>query len=170
MQLSIEALCRADNQWHPTRPIIASVANSGDIHVWSTVAPDKWASFAAGFEELEENVDYDEREDEFDIEDESDLAAKQDRQEDTFVSVLAKDEYPRRPDPREPRDATGRTTGANTPTTREGTGGAEEEDVLAALKHCGQVRAWADEDADDDTWDGFYLPLNLVDPIIEDGE
>lgn len=165
-------------QWHPTRPIIASVANSGDIHVWSTVAPDKWASFAAGFEELEENVDYDEREDEFDIEDESDLAAKQDRQEDSFVSVLARDEYPRRPEPREPRDAAGRDrregtgtgTGAGTPTTREGTGGAEDEEVQAALRHCAQVRAWADEDADDDTWDAFYLPLNLVDPIIEDGE
>lgn len=158
-------------QWHPTRPIIASVANSGDIHVWSTVAPDKWASFAAGFEELEENVDYDEREDEFDIEDESDLAAKQDRQEDTFVAVLARDEFPRRPELREPREPRGGREGTGTGTsTREGTGGAEDEDVQAALRHCAQVRVWADDDADEDTWDAFYLPLNLIDPIIEDGE
>ena len=54
-------------QWHPTRPVVASVANSGDIHIWQTRNPDNWAAFAAGFEELEENVEYDEREDEFDI-------------------------------------------------------------------------------------------------------
>jgi COMPASS component SWD1 len=57
----------ADGQWHPTRPVVASVANSGDIHVWQTRSADNWAAFAAGFEELEENVEYDEREDEFDI-------------------------------------------------------------------------------------------------------
>lgn len=158
-------------QWHPTRPIIASVANSGDIHVWSTVAPDKWASFAAGFEELEENVDYDEREDEFDIEDESDLAARQDRREDTFVAVLAPDEWPRRPEPRLPREAgRGGATAREGTATREGTGGAEDEEVQAALRHCAAVKSWADEDPDDDKWEGFYLPLNLVDPIIEDGE
>ena len=54
-------------QWHPTRPVVASVGNSGDIHIWQTSSPDNWAAFAPGFEELEENVEYDEREDEFDI-------------------------------------------------------------------------------------------------------
>ena len=54
-------------QWHPTRPVIATVATSGDIHLWQTSSPDNWAAFAPGFEELEENVEYDEREDEFDI-------------------------------------------------------------------------------------------------------
>ncbi len=54
-------------QWHPTRPVIASVTVSGDIHIWQTTSPDNWAAFAPGFEELEENVEYDEREDEFDI-------------------------------------------------------------------------------------------------------
>lgn len=41
--------------------------NSGDVHIWQTSSPDNWAAFAPGFEELEENVEYDEREDEFDI-------------------------------------------------------------------------------------------------------
>jgi COMPASS component SWD1 len=54
-------------QWHPTRPVIASVATSGDIHIWQTSSPENWAAFAPGFEELEENLEYDEPEDEFDI-------------------------------------------------------------------------------------------------------
>jgi len=54
-------------KWHPTRPVIASIATSGDIHIWHTSSPDNWAAFAPGFEELEENIEYDEREDEFDI-------------------------------------------------------------------------------------------------------
>ena len=54
-------------QWHPTKPVIASVSSLGDIHIWQTSSPDNWAAFAPGFEELEENVEYDEREDEFDI-------------------------------------------------------------------------------------------------------
>jgi hypothetical protein len=54
-------------QWHPTRPVIASVGTSGEVHIWQTSSPDNWSAFAPGFEELEENVDYDEREDEFDI-------------------------------------------------------------------------------------------------------
>jgi COMPASS component SWD1 len=37
------------------------------VQIWQTTAPDNWAAFAPGFEELEENVEYDEREDEFDI-------------------------------------------------------------------------------------------------------
>jgi len=47
--------------------VIASVATSGSIHLWQRTYPDNWAAFAPGFEELEENVEYDEREDEFDI-------------------------------------------------------------------------------------------------------
>jgi COMPASS component SWD1 len=43
------------------------VATSGSIHLWTRTYPDNWAAFAPGFEELEENVEYDEREDEFDI-------------------------------------------------------------------------------------------------------
>jgi COMPASS component SWD1 len=54
-------------QWHPTRPIIASTTISGDVQIWQTSTPDNWAAFAPGFEELEENVEYDELEDEFDI-------------------------------------------------------------------------------------------------------
>ncbi|KAL7420869.1 chromatin binding protein [Cryptotrichosporon argae] len=88
-----------DCDWHPTRPVIASVTASGDIYLWQTTSPDNWAAFAPGFEELEENIEYDEREDEFDIEDETDLARRKDAEEDMDVDVLTPqdDAYPRRP-------------------------------------------------------------------------
>lgn len=54
-------------QWHPSRPQIASIASSGDIYLWSTLATEIWSAYAPGFEELERNVEYEEREDEFDL-------------------------------------------------------------------------------------------------------
>ena len=37
------------------------------IHIWSIVPIENWGAFAPGFEELEENHEYEEREDEFDV-------------------------------------------------------------------------------------------------------
>lgn len=56
-------------QWHPTRPMIASVCTSGDVYLWKTHTIEVWSAYAPGFEELEENVEYEEREDEFDFAD-----------------------------------------------------------------------------------------------------
>lgn len=56
-----------NDQWHPTRPMIASVSSHGHIHIWATQPIDSWSAFAPGFEELEENQIYQEKEDEFDI-------------------------------------------------------------------------------------------------------
>ncbi|ELU43117.1 Set1 complex component swd1 [Rhizoctonia solani AG-1 IA] len=53
--------------WHPFRPIMSSVASSGLIHIWKTTYSENWSAFAPGFEELEENVEYQEHEDEFDV-------------------------------------------------------------------------------------------------------
>ncbi|SHO79371.1 Similar to S.cerevisiae protein SWD1 (Subunit of the COMPASS (Set1C) complex) [Malassezia sympodialis ATCC 42132] len=53
--------------WHPSRPQIASIASSGDVYLWSTLATEIWSAYAPGFEELERNVEYEEREDEFDL-------------------------------------------------------------------------------------------------------
>ena len=39
---------------------------SGSIYIWSIVIPPKWSALAPDFEEVEENVEYDEKEDEFD--------------------------------------------------------------------------------------------------------
>lgn len=54
-------------QWHPTKPIIASATSAGTINIWQTAVIDNWSAFAPGFEELEENREYEEKEDEFDI-------------------------------------------------------------------------------------------------------
>jgi COMPASS component SWD1 len=37
------------------------------VNIWQTTVDESWSAFAPGFEELEENREYEEREDEFDI-------------------------------------------------------------------------------------------------------
>lgn len=59
----------ATAQWHPTRSILASVCTSGDVYLWKTPSTEIWSAYAPGFEELEENVEYEEGEDEFDLAD-----------------------------------------------------------------------------------------------------
>lgn len=54
-------------QWHPLRPLIASVSSLGNIHVWVTRIVENWSAYAPEFEELDENQEYLEKEDEFDF-------------------------------------------------------------------------------------------------------
>ena len=53
--------------WHPLKSSIASTTNQGNILIWHSPNPERWGAFAGGFEEVDENVEYEEREDEFDI-------------------------------------------------------------------------------------------------------
>lgn len=63
--LSLTVNCTS--QWHPSRPLIVSVSSLGFLHIWTTVTTENWSAYAPGFEELDENIEYEEKEDEFDI-------------------------------------------------------------------------------------------------------
>ncbi|CAN0025986.1 unnamed protein product, partial [Ectocarpus sp. 12 AP-2014] len=52
---------------HPVRPFLAAALTSGKVQLWGTTPIANWTAFAADFEELEENVEYVEKEDEFDV-------------------------------------------------------------------------------------------------------
>ncbi|KAJ7067830.1 WD40-repeat-containing domain protein [Mycena amicta] len=73
--------------WHPSKSSIASTTNQGNILIWHCPHPERWGAFAGGFEELDENVEYEEREDEFDIEDEADIIRRKMKEEEEEVDV-----------------------------------------------------------------------------------
>lgn len=55
-------------EWHPSRPVVAATGvESGRVYLWGVVAPQRWSALAPDFMEVEENVEFVEREDEFDI-------------------------------------------------------------------------------------------------------
>ncbi|CAG0883175.1 unnamed protein product [Cyprideis torosa] len=58
-----------DVVWHPSRPIVAAIA-AGVVSIWKQHEVQSWTSFAPEFKELDENVEYDEDEGDFDEMDE----------------------------------------------------------------------------------------------------
>lgn len=57
-----------DVAWHPSQVVVAGVGiETGAIYLWGVRPVERWGSFAPDFKELEENIEYEEREDEFDI-------------------------------------------------------------------------------------------------------
>ncbi|KAF4616164.1 hypothetical protein D9613_011428 [Agrocybe pediades] len=73
--------------WHPSKSSFATTTNQGNILIWHHPNPERWGAFAGGFEEVDENVEYEEREDEFDIEDESVLYERKMKAEEEDVDI-----------------------------------------------------------------------------------
>ena len=79
-------------EWHPTRPYVAATGvESGRIYLWGVHTPQRWSALAPDFAEVEENVEYVEMEDEFDIHPEAELIKRRLDQEDEEVDVLTVD-------------------------------------------------------------------------------
>lgn len=76
-------------QWHPFRPFVAAVGvDSGRVWLWSILQPQRWSALAPDFVEVEENHEYVEREDEFDIQPLEEIHKRRLDQEDEEVDVL----------------------------------------------------------------------------------
>ncbi|KAI8646203.1 quinon protein alcohol dehydrogenase-like superfamily [Parasitella parasitica] len=80
-----------DLAWHPVRPIIASVSSFGNIYIWTTKHEENWSAFAPDFIELEENVEYEEKEDEFDVVPDEEKTKQKQEEEDISIDVTTCD-------------------------------------------------------------------------------
>ena len=79
-------------QWHPHRPFVAACGlETGRIYLWSIITPQRWSALAPDFAEVEENVEYIEREDEFDIHPIEEIHKRRLDLEDEAVDVLTID-------------------------------------------------------------------------------
>ncbi|KAM0859487.1 hypothetical protein ACQ4PT_047160 [Festuca glaucescens] len=76
-----------DLAWHPFDPTIASVSVAGLTYIWAKEHVENWSAFAPDFIELEENEEYVEREDEFDINAYTEKAAEKMIDEDAYIDV-----------------------------------------------------------------------------------
>jgi COMPASS component SWD1 len=79
-------------EWHPARALLAACGlETGRIYIWSVISPQKWSALAPDFDEVEENVEYIEKEDEFDIYAQEEIHRRRLDAEDEDVDVLAMD-------------------------------------------------------------------------------
>lgn len=76
-----------DIAWHPVDPTIVSVSVAGLAYIWAKEHVENWSAFAPDFVELEENEEYVEREDEFDLNAYVEKAEEQLVNEDEYVDI-----------------------------------------------------------------------------------
>ncbi|KAK3148042.1 hypothetical protein QOZ80_3BG0289880 [Eleusine coracana subsp. coracana] len=72
-----------DLAWHPVEPTIATVSVTGVVYIWAKEHVENWSAFAPDFVELEENEEYVEKEDEFD------LNGKEEKEEEVIIDENA---------------------------------------------------------------------------------
>ena len=128
-------------QWHPTRPIAVSASDQGLLHIWTSKSTERWAAYAPGFEELEENLEYQEKEDEFDIEDPKVAYMRDLAKQDAIIDVLGGE-----------RSLGGSQIGSKMP------GGHLQREFMI---HQASSEEWADLQPDEDDDPAFSLPLDV---------
>lgn len=80
-------------EWHPHRSLLAACGlETGRIYIWSVTSPQRWSALAPDFAEVEENVEYIEQEDEFDIHPQEEINKRRLDAEDEDVEVLQGDQ------------------------------------------------------------------------------
>ncbi|CAN6482462.1 unnamed protein product [Victoria cruziana] len=77
-----------DLAWHPLQPLVASVSMSGLVYIWAKDHTENWSAFAPDFKELEENEEYVEREDEFDLMPETEKVKTSEVNEEEEVDIM----------------------------------------------------------------------------------
>ncbi|KAH9893034.1 beta and beta-prime subunits of DNA dependent RNA-polymerase [Xylariomycetidae sp. FL2044] len=76
-------------EWHPHRALLAACGlETGRIYIWSVTSPQRWSALAPDFVEVEENVEYVEKEDEFDIHPQEEINKRRLDAEDEDIDVL----------------------------------------------------------------------------------
>lgn len=83
-----------DLAWHPVRPLVVSVSIAGVVYIWAKDYTENWSAFAPDFKELEENEEYVEREDEFDLMPEAEKVKEVDINEDEEVDIVTMEKDP----------------------------------------------------------------------------
>ena len=79
-------------EWHPSRPLLACTSiETGNIQIWGIEPQQKWSALAPDFTEVTENVEYIEREDEFDVYPEAEHQKRRLDREDELVDILTLD-------------------------------------------------------------------------------
>ncbi|KAF5791167.1 putative transcription factor WD40-like family [Helianthus annuus] len=76
-----------DLVWHPVHPIVVSVSLTGLVYIWAKDYTENWSAFAPDFKELEENEEYVEREDEFDLMPETEKVKESETNEEDEVDI-----------------------------------------------------------------------------------
>lgn len=83
-------------EWHPSKPLLACTSiETGTIQIWGIEPQQKWSALAPDFTEVTENVEYVEREDEFDVYPEEEHKKRREDREDELVDVLTMDDSKR---------------------------------------------------------------------------
>jgi COMPASS component SWD1 len=79
-------------EWHPSRPLLACTSiETGSIQIWGIEPQQKWSALAPDFTEVTENVEYIEREDEFDEYPSEEFQKRRLDREDEDVDILTID-------------------------------------------------------------------------------